>query len=291
MAVMEVSAQAKLNLSLDVLRRREDGYHDLCMVMQTVALSDRLQLEVGTGAPLRMRSDLGFLPANEKNLAAAAALCLCRAAGVDPGGLSIRLWKSIPVCAGLAGGSADAAAVLRGLNRLLALDLPPERLAEIGVQVGSDVPYCVRGGTALAQGRGEVLSPLPPLPPCRAVLCKPAFPVSTPELFGRIDCARIRRRPDTNGLIAALEAGDLPGVARRMYNVFEDVLESRRAVEIASIKAILIDRGALGASMSGSGPSVFGLFETEHAARDACALLKESYRDVFLCGPAGAEFV
>lgn len=288
MAVTEVFAQAKLNLSLDVLRRRADGYHDLCMVMQTVGLSDRLRLETGTGAPLRMSSDLGFLPANEKNLAAAAALRLCQAAGADPGGLSIQLWKTIPVCAGLAGGSADAAAVLRGLNRLLRLELPRERLAEIGAQVGSDVPYCVYGGTALAQGRGEQLSPLPPLPPCRVVLCKPAFSVSTPELFGRIDCTRIRRRPDTGGLIAALEGGDLEGVARRMYNVFEDALPARRAGEIREIKNTLIQCGALGASMSGTGPTVFGLFSDPDAAATACRLLKERYGETFLTETTGA---
>lgn len=285
MPVLEIQAQAKLNLSLDVLRRREDGYHEMRMVMQTVDLCDQIRLETGTGEPLRMSSSLGFLPANEKNLAAAAALRLCEAVGADHGGLSIRLEKRIPVCAGLAGGSADAAAVLRGLNDLLSLGLSREKLAEVGARVGSDVPYCVRGGTALAEGRGERLTPLPPLPSCYAVLCKPAFSVSTPELFGCIDRVRVRCRPDTGGLIAALKAGDLTGVARRMYNVFEDVLEPRRLAEIGEIKSVLIDCGALGTSMSGSGPSVFGLFEDEASAQDACGRLRESYRDVFLCTP------
>ena len=282
MAVLEVRAYAKLNLALDVLGRRADGYHEMRMVMQSVTLSDRIRLETGTGRPLRMTTDLGFLPSNEKNLAAVAALRLCEAAGVSSEGLAIDLWKTIPVCAGLAGGSADAAAVLRGLNRLMRLGRSSAELAEIGARVGSDVPYCVRGGTALAEGRGERLTPLPPLPRCHVVLCKPAFSVSTPDLFERIDGVRLRRRPDTLGLLGALEAGDLAGVARRMYNVFEDALPPRRAGEIGEIRNSLIQYGALGASMSGTGPTVFGLFRDASAARHACSALRETYRETFL---------
>ena len=282
MAVLEVRAYAKLNLALDVLGRRADGYHEMRMVMQSVTLSDRIRLETGTGRPLRMTTDLGFLPSNEKNLAAVAALRLCEAAGVSSEGLAIDLWKTIPVCAGLAGGSADAAAVLRGLNRLMRLGLSSAELAEIGARVGSDVPYCVRGGTALAEGRGERLTPLPPLPRCHVVLCKPAFSVSTPDLFERIDGVRLRRRPDTLGLLGALEAGDLADVARRMYNVFEDALPPRRAGEIGEIRNSLIQYGALGASMSGTGPTVFGLFRDASAARHACSALRETYRETFL---------
>ena len=282
MAVLEVRAYAKLNLALDVLGRRADGYHEMRMVMQSVTLSDRIRLETGTGRPLRMTTDLGFLPSNEKNLAAVAALRLCEAAGVSSEGLAIDLWKTIPVCAGLAGGSADAAAVLRGLNRLMRLGLSSAELAEIGARVGSDVPYCVRGGTALAEGRGERLTPLPPLPRCHVVLCKPAFSVSTPDLFERLDGVRLRRRPDTLGLLGALEAGDLAGVARRMYNVFEDALPPRRAGEIGEIRNSLIQYGALGASMSGTGPTVFGLFRDASAARHACSALRETYRETFL---------
>ena len=282
MAVLEVRAYAKLNLALDVLGRRADGYHEMRMVMQSVTLSDRIRLETGTGRPLRMTTDLGFLPSNEKNLAAVAALRLCEAAGVSSEGLAIDLWKTIPVCAGLAGGSADAAAVLRGLNRLMRLGLSSAELAEIGARVGSDVPYCVRGGTALAEGRGERLTPLPPLPRCHVVLCKPAFSVSTPDLFERIDGVRLRRRPETLGLLGALEAGDLAGVARRMYNVFEDALPPRRAGEIGEIRNSLIQYGALGASMSGTGPTVFGLFRDASAARHACSALRETYRETFL---------
>lgn len=282
MASMTVQAPAKINLTLDVLGRRPDGYHELRMVMQTVALADTLRLETGTGKPLQVSSNLGFLPCNEKNLAAAAALRLLEAAGRDCGGLSIGLDKTIPVCAGLAGGSADAAAVLRGLNDLLGLGCSPARLAEIGALVGSDVPYCVMGGTALVEGRGERLSALPALPSCHVVLCKPRFGVSTPELFARVDSVRLRCRPDTAGLIAALEAGDLEGAARRMYNVFEDVLPSHRGREIRDIKTALIQAGALGASMSGTGPTVFGLFHSRDAAESAYALLREDYQETFL---------
>lgn len=287
MAATEVFAYAKLNLSLDVLDKRPDGYHEMKMVMQTVTLRDRIALETGTGRPLEMRSNLGFLPADEHNLAAAAALALCRETGTDPGGLSIKLDKTIPVCAGMAGGSADAAAVLRGLNEVLRLGLSQTRLEEIGALVGSDVPYCVGGGTALAEGRGEILTSLPSLPHCHIVLCKPAFSVSTPELFRALDGCRIRRRPDTAGLIDALTAGDLPGVARRMYNVFEDVLPQRRYQEICTIKNVLIQHGALGASMSGTGPTVFGLFDRQQAAEDARAALAPLYRETFLVESMG----
>ena len=287
MPTLEVLAYAKLNLSLDVLGRRPDGYHDMRMVMQTVALCDAIRLETGTGRPLSMRSSLGFLPADGRNLAAAAALALAEESGADYGGLSIALDKHIPVCAGMAGGSADAAAVLRGLNALSGLGLTPERLEEIGAKVGSDVPYCVRGGTVLAEGRGEVLTDLPPLPACWAVICKPPFPVSTPELFRALDALRIRRRPDTAGLIAALDAGDLAGVARRMYNVFEDALPPRRAGEIQRLKNELVQQGALGACMTGTGSAVFGLFGSEEAGSQAKKALEELCPVCFLAKTAG----
>ena len=286
---MELDARAKINLTLDILRRREDGYHDMQMVMQSVTLADRLTVTPARGAEGQAASDLRFLPTGNKNLAQVAAAAFREAVGLG-GEVDVDIQKRVPVCAGLAGGSADAAAVLRAMNRLSGAGLSPDRLAEIGARAGSDVPFCVLGGTALAEGRGERLTPLPPLPPCRIVICKPPFSISTPQLFGRVNVRKIVRRPDTAGVVAALEAGDLAGVARRMYNVFEDVMEPRRYAEISSIKAELIDCGALGASMSGSGPSVFGLFDSEAAAREALARLRDSYRDVFLCGPGPAEF-
>lgn len=285
---MELTANAKINLTLDILRRREDGYHDLQMVMQAVTLADELTVTPAAGSQGDAVADLRFLPTGNKNLAQVAAAVFREATGRDCQ-VDVAIRKHVPVCAGLAGGSADAAAVLRAMNALTGAGLSPAELSQIGAGAGSDVPFCVLGGTALAEGRGERLTPLPPLPPCHIVICKPPFSVSTPQLFSRVKVRKIVCRPDTAGVVAALESGDLPGVARRMYNVFEDVLEPRRAAEIAAIKAALIDRGALGASMSGSGPSVFGLFDRENAAQDACALLRESYRDVFLCAPAGPE--
>ena len=282
---MNVLARAKLNLSLDVLSRREDGYHDLCMVMQTVDLADELSLTAETGKGIRVRTDLRYLPGDERNLAAVAARKFWEATGCQGEGLSIQIQKKIPVCAGMGGGSADAAAVLHALNDLYGLHLPVERLAQIGEQVGSDVPYCVLGGTALAEGRGERLTPLPALPDCSIVVCKPSFPVSTPELFGCIDCRKIRCRPDTDGILLALREGDLAGVARRLYNVFEDVLTDRRGTEIAEIKSELISHGALGAAMSGTGPTVFGIFDRESQAKHAYQSLKTQYSDTFLTRP------
>lgn len=277
---MNITANAKVNLTLDILRKREDGYHDLQMVMQSIRLHDDLCIEPAEGDGA-MRSNLAFLPADGRNLAQMAAAAFREATGLG-GGVDITIEKRIPVCAGLGGGSADAAAVLRAMNELTGAGLDPAELARIGERVGSDVPYCVMGGTAMAEGRGEILTSLPPLPHCWVVVCKPSFSVSTPQLFSRVDVRRIVRRPDTAGLLEALKAGDLIGVARRMYNVFEDVMEPRRRCEVDTIKAAMIDCGALGASMSGSGPTVFGLFGERERASGACRRLSKLYKQVFL---------
>lgn len=277
---MNVKAWAKLNLALDILRKREDGYHDLQMVMQSVSLCDELTITPADGEGA-MTTNLSYLPADGRNLAQLAAAAFREVTGKG-GQVDIAIEKNIPVCAGMGGGSSDAAAVLRAMNEMTGAGLSLMELAKIGEQVGSDVPYCVLGGTAMAEGRGEILTPLSPLPHCWVAVCKPTFPVSTPQLFGRVDVRKIVRRPDTAGLVAALEAGDLIGVARRMYNVFEDVMEPRRRGEIDAIKAAMIDCGALGASMSGSGPTVFGLFEEKKQAEEACVRLSELYKNVYL---------
>jgi len=276
---MNVLAYAKLNLTLDILRRREDGYHDLQMVMESISLADTLTIANGEG---EVSTNLRYLPTDRRNLAQIAAAAFREATGLG-GPVNIAIEKAIPVCAGLAGGSADAAAVLRAMNQLTGAGLSLEALADIGQRVGSDVPYCVLGGTALAEGRGERLTLLPPLPHCHVVVCKPPFSISTPWLFSQVKVHKIVRRPDTAGVMEALEKGDLAGVARRMYNVFEDVLEPRHMATIAAIKAVLINCGALGASMSGSGPSVFGLFASEQDAKRAYRRLLEQYQSVFLC--------
>ena len=278
---METTAYAKLNLSLDILRRRDDGYHDLQMVMVSIDLTDTLTLTPGEGA---MSTNLSFLPADGNNLAQKAASAFRTATGQGEV-LDIHIDKHIPVCAGMAGGSSDAAAVLRAMNERYHTELSPLELAKIGEQVGSDVPYCVVGGTALVEGRGERVTPISPLPPCYIVVCKPPFPISTPQLFGRVNVKKITRRPDNRGMVAALERGDLRGVAQRLYNVFEDVLEPRHRQTVDEIKATLIEYGALGAVMSGSGPTVFGLYEDEAQAQNAADTLRKQYKDVFVCQP------
>ena len=186
----------------------------------------------------------------------------------------------------MAGGSSDGAAVLRALGRTCAPDLPLEELEAMAAEVGSDVPFCVRGGAALAEGRGEVLTDLPGLPPCSIVLCKPAFSISTPELFAQVRCKRLRCHPDTAGLRRALESGDLEGAARRLYNVFETVLP-RKYSQVFELKSALLDLGALAASMTGSGPTVFGLFRERDRAAEAAEVLRTQVPFVFLCEPAG----
>jgi len=279
---MEVKALAKLNLTLDVLGKRPDGYHDLKMVMQSITLCDEITVTDNDDQGIRISTNLGFLPTNEKNLAVAAALRFYESLGKSPRGIDLTLKKSIPVCAGMAGGSSDAAAVLRALNEMEGSPYTPAELAKIGEQVGSDVPYCVLGTTALAEGRGEILMTLPSLPRCWVVVCKPDFPVSTPELFGKIDRCKVRCRPDTAGMLQALEQGDLQGVARRMYNVFEDVLPDRQRSRVLDIKNTLIQCGALGANMSGTGPTAFGLFRTKEEAEKAYDQLKGQYQETYL---------
>jgi len=277
-----LQAPGKLNLTLDVLGRRPDGYHNMRMVMQSVNLSDTVSLTRQPGEGIELRTNVGFLPTDRRNLAVSAALAFQRHTNAQLGRLSIRIEKRLPVCAGMAGGSSDAAAVLKGLRALLGLELSEEELARIGESVGSDVPYCVLGATALAEGRGEALTPLPALPACWAVLAKPPFSVSTPELFRQLDAQKVRCRPDTQGVCAALEAGDLPGVARRLYNIFEDVLPPHRRRSVEELKQQLLRCGALGASMTGTGPTVFGLFDREDTAQGAWRELKDVCSDTFL---------
>ena len=279
---MEIRANAKLNLTLDVLGKRPDGYHDLKMIMQSIELQDTLTLEENDLGELRVGTDLAFLPNGDKNLAAIAARSFWKALGREGAGLDIKIEKHIPVCAGMAGGSTDAAATLRALNDMNGKPFTPIELAKIGEEVGSDVPYCVLGCTALAEGRGEILTELPALPSCWIVVCKPDFPVSTPELFHRIDSVKLKIRPDTEGAIAALKAGDLAGVARRMYNVFEDALPERQRARVADIKKVLIQCGALGANMSGSGPTAFGIFDDKGLAEEAFRQLDRKGQETFL---------
>ena len=267
-------AYAKLNISLDVSSRRQDGYHDMVMVMQTISLFDQVELSLDDSGKVRARTNLPFIPGDERNLAVKAALKFLEATGHEGQGMFIRIEKKVPVGAGMGGGSSDAAAVLRSLNRLYGSPLSGEQLLELSCAVGSDVAFCVAGGTALATGRGEKLRPLPPLPDCRFVVCKPEFSISTPELFRKLDQVPLRRHPDTAGLVSAIEQGDLGQMCRRMYNVFEDVLPPRYQARVQELKSGLIQQGALGVSMSGTGPTVFGLFQSRDEAERAVRRLE-----------------
>lgn len=270
-------AYAKVNISLDVTAKRPDGYHDMLMVMQTVSLCDDIEVTLVENEPSSARCNLHFVPSDERNLAVRAANKFFERAGIENTGALITMEKRIPVGAGMAGGSSDAAAVLRALNRLCGRPFDEEGLCAIAGEIGSDVPFCVAGGTMLARGRGEILSSLPQLPDCRIVICKPEFSTSTPELFRKLDSIRLRCHPDTGGIIEALESGDLVKLSRRMYNVFEDVPDRKHST-IAEIKSIMLDCGALGSIMTGTGSAVFGIFADDSAAQCACEALKKEFR-------------
>lgn len=277
-------APAKVNLALDILGRRPDGYHEMRMVMQAVSLCDTVALEeAGEGFTLSARGI--ELPEGKKTLEQRAAEAFFAAAGLPMPGMRVELEKTIPAYAGLGGGSADVAALLRMLRERYAPDMPPGRLEEIGCAVGSDMPFCVRGGTALAEGRGEILTDLPPLPDCRFVICKPAFDLPTPRMFARLRSGG--ERPDVDGMAEALRRGDLRGVADRVSNVFEEVLEEEERREVGVIEETLLRHGALAAAMSGSGPAVFGLFAPGGGAGGALEALERRYAQVFLAEPVG----
>ena len=277
------NAPAKVNLALDILGTRPDGYHDMRMVMQTISLCDTVTVEE-TAAGFELRTNGDFIPAGKKTLEQRAAEAFFEAAGRPMPGLWVTLEKVTPAYAGLGGGSADVAALLRILRDTYAPGLSTEELEHIGFTVGSDMPFCVRGGTALAEGRGEVLMDLPPLPDCWLVLCKPNFGIPTPSLFARVDGGELTRRPDIGGMRLALEAEDLAGVAARLGNVFEEVLPEEYH-EVFTIKDRLLELGALNAAMSGSGPTVFGIFAEQETAQRALELLKQDYQQVYLAVP------
>ena len=281
------TANAKINLSVDIISKMPDGYHNIKTVMQSISLSDEISIECVPGKGISAESGLSYLYSDERNIAVKAAIEFFRCAGIDGYETRISLDKKIPVCAGLGGGSADWACVLRILDRMFDTRLGLKTLAVIGKNIGSDVPFCVSGGTMLAEGRGDVLTSLPPIPDCYIVICKPPFSCSTPELFGRVRCEKIHARPDTGGLIDALGKGDLRGIAQRMYNVFEDLLP-RGARDVAAIKNTMHDYGALGAVMTGSGPTVLGVFDNEGGARGAYEFLRTEYRECFFALPVSA---
>ncbi len=272
---LTVPAYAKLNLTLDILGKRPDGYHELRMVMQTVSLCDDVTVTLCEGDGIACRVTGAELPCDEHNLAVKAARAFCEALDYH-GGIDIALTKRIPSEAGMAGGSADAAAVLRALRALTAPALSDGELERIGARIGSDVPFCVRGGTQLAEGRGEQLTILRPAPKLYAAICKPDFPISTPALFQCSDSVELTERPDTAAMLAAIEHGDAAAVCANVKNVFEQVLDGAQRKRIEEIKRALLSHGAECAAMTGSGSAVFGLFREEAACEAACCALRSA---------------
>jgi len=277
MITVSEKAYAKINISLDVLGRREDGYHEMLMIMQSVSLCDDITVTVTDKPVFCGESNLRFIPTDERNLAVSAARVFCERAGITDKGAVVRMDKRIPVGAGMAGGSSDAAAVLRSMNRACGEPFSRAELELIAADIGSDVAFCVSGGTRLASGRGEKLEALPAFPECHIAICKPDFSISTPELFKKLDSVKLRCHPDTAGIIAALSDGDLGRICRRMYNVFEDV-QDRRMNTVSEIKNVMLDKGALGAVMTGTGSAVFGIFDDGDKAAHAIRELRASYR-------------
>ena len=279
-------AYAKLNLTLDVTAKRDDGYHDMLMVMQTVSITDSVVLEQTGEKGIHAACNFRYIPTDERNLAVRAAGAFLDTIGEEKNGILIRMDKTIPVGAGMAGGSADAAAVLRGMNRLYGSCMNRRDLEKLGERIGSDVAFCIAGGTSLARGRGEVLEDLTPMPDCAIVVCKPGFSISTPELFRKLDQIGLRTHPDTTGMLSALESGNLKEISMRMFNVFEEV-EDRRMRSETEIKHVLLDYGALGAVMTGTGSAVFGVFSDETAAETCAAHLRSEHKFCRVARPTG----
>ena len=284
MTTLYEGAYAKLNLTLDVLEKREDGYHDLQSIMQTISIRDDIEIDVGTGKPWCLQCSVEGIPTDETNLAWKAAKVYCEAMNKDPNGLEIRITKRIPSGAGMGGGSADAAAVLRALNRHYGNPLSVFALAELGAQVGSDVPFCTLCGTAMVEGRGERLRKLPDMPDCVFVVCKPEFSVSTPELYKKIDEVAIAQRPNNRAMESALLAGDLGKIADNLCNVFDPVVTADH-LEINYIKSIFNSYGAVGYQMTGSGSAVFAIMKDFEFAAVACNMLKDNYPGIFIAKP------
>lgn len=286
---LELRAYGKINLGLDVVKKREDGYHEVRMIMQTVRLFDRIVMDRNLGKGLHVETNLPFIPDGEGNLAWRAAKLLMDEFKITES-LRIKIRKCIPVAAGMAGGSSDAAAVLVGVNRMFDLGLSRKALMERGVRLGADVPYCIMRGTALSEGIGEILTELPPAPACELILAKPQISVSTKEVYGKLRANELRpeEHPDIDGMVAAIREGSLDGVVSRLGNVLETVTIPDHP-EIQAIKTILADHGAAGTLMSGSGPTVFGIYKRKDQAEAAVRALRNAdggrlTRQVYLTG-------
>ena len=272
---LTIRAHAKINLTLDVLHKRADGFHQVEMVMQAIELADILNLEEKVDGDISITSNMAHLPCDHRNLAYQAAMLMKNTYQV-PKGVHIILEKNIPMSAGLAGGSTDAAGVLVGLNRLWKLGLSLDELEILGSRLGSDVPFCLRGGTQLATGRGEILEPLPSLPHCYVVLAKPRMGVSTAWVYGKYRENRVLKHPDTAGVRSALDQGDLSGVMSRLSNVLESVTMPEYP-QIGKLKDCMLQYGAEASLMSGSGPTVFGLTQDQGKAEYIAEKLRSQH--------------
>ncbi len=284
--MITVNAYAKINLGLDVLRRREDGYHDVCMIMQSLELHDVITIQQAEAQGITMTTNLSFLPSNQDNLVHKAASLFMETYGLSSG-LSLHLEKQIPVAAGLAGGSSDAAATLLGLNQLFHQGIPKEELMKLGVKIGADVPYCIMLGTALSEGIGEILTPLPPLPSCSILLVKPDISVSTKYVYEKLQLKEKSVHPDIQAMRRALEDADLHTLAKSMDNILQTVTIKEYPV-ISEIKDKMKEMGALNSLMSGSGPTVFGIYQNRELAKKAFTYFKRHRHfgtQVFLTTP------
>ncbi len=297
--MVKIKAPAKVNLTLDVVGRRPDGYHDLRTVMQTIDIYDEVRVlrvlpreadgyfsaDEKDGIRVRMNKELPDEILPEENIAYKAALLMKKKFGIGCG-FDIYIEKNIPAAAGLAGGSADCAAALEGINRLCGLSLTNDELSGIGAALGADVPFCVKKGTMLSEGIGEILTPLPPLPPMWILLIKPDVSVSTAKVYARLDMESVSPRPDTDGMVEAIKKGNLSGIARRVSNVLETVTIPKYPI-IGELKAFLKENGAMSAIMSGSGPTTYGIFANEKEAMAASEKAKKKYAgfDVAICRP------
>ena len=270
---IKLKALGKINLGLDVLGRRPNGYHDVRMVMQTVYLYDQILLEKTDKEGISLKTNLFYLPVNENNLAYRAAKMLIDEFAIKEG-VHISLEKHIPVAAGMAGGSSNAAAVLYGMNRLFQLGLTDQELMERGVKLGADVPYCIMRGTVLAEGIGEELTPLTAMPKCHVLLAKPPISVSTQKVYEKLDAQEVTKHPDIDGILLGLQTGDLKKITSSMGNVLENVTITEYP-QIERIKDVMKEEGALNAMMSGSGPTVFGIYDDKILARRAAARIRE----------------